>query len=183
MLLTAVWAFAASLATGVGLVAVHLVAGQVGDQVSSPLSEHGVRQALSGVAPALASTPSSSPRPRTTSPAVRQGALRTVRTHGGVVGARCEEGLPQLVYASPAQGWRTDRSRDTLVRFVSSSQAVSVRLACTGDVLGTSTHTDDLSPRPSPSPSEQPSPRESPESTDPSASDHPDAVGDSGSGS
>jgi len=173
VLLGALWACAAALATGVGLVAVHLVAGQVGDQISSPLDDKSVQQALAGVTPSATPTPASpSPRPRATSTAAATGELRTVHTRGGVVGARCEEERPHLVYASPAQGWRTDRSRDTLVRFVSSRQAVTVRLACAGEVLRSSTSTDDLGPKPSPS--AQPSPHESSESPEPSPSESGD---------
>ena len=171
MLLSALWASAAALATGVGLVAVHLVAGQVGDQVSSPLNDAGVQHALSGVTPTpTPAAASRTPRPQATSTTAAQGELRTVRTRGGVVGARCEEGQPRLVYASPAQGWRTDRSRDTLVRFVSARQAVTVRLSCAGDTLHASTHTEDLGSSPSPSPTEQPSPHDGSDSPDPSPS-------------
>lgn len=182
MLLGALWAFAASVATGVGLVAVHRVAGQVGDQISSPLSDKGVQQALAAVTPAptpTAGTPS--PSPRAPSAAGTSGELRTVRTRGGVVGAHCEEGQPQLVYATPAQGWRTDRTHDTLVRFVSARQAVTVRLSCVGDQLRSSTRTDDLTTATpaSPSPSPQPSPHESSDSPDPSPSEQ---SGDGGGG-
>lgn len=172
MLLGVLWAFAASVATGVGLVAVHRVAGQVGDQISSPLSDEGVQQALAAVTPATTSAPASArPTPRVTSTAAAGGELRTVQTRGGVIGAHCEEGQPQLVYATPAQGWRTDRNRDTLVRFVGSRQAVTVRLWCVGDALRSSTRTDDLSRPPSSSPSPQPSPHESSDSPDPSPSE------------
>jgi hypothetical protein len=170
VLLGALWACAAALATGVGLVAVDRVAGQVGDQVSSPLDDKSVQQALAGVTPSPTPTASPSPRPRSTAPAVATGALRTVHTRGGVVGARCEEDRPHLVYASPAQGWRTDRSRDTVVRFVSSRQAVTVRLWCVGEDLRSSTRTDDLSPPSSPSPSPEPSSHES-DSPEPSPSE------------
>jgi hypothetical protein len=172
VLLGALWACAAALATGVGLVAVHRVAGQVGDQISSPLDDKSVQQALASVTPLA--TPTRTPSGSTSSPAAATGALRTVHTRAGVVGARCEEEKPHLVYASPAQGWRTDRTRDTVVRFVSSQQAVTVRLACAGEDLRSSTSTDDLAPRPSPSPTAEPSPHESSDSPDPSPSEHSD---------
>jgi hypothetical protein len=171
VLLGALWACAAALATGVGLVAVDHVAGQVGDQISSPLDDKSVQQALAAVTPGPTPTQASpGPRPRSTTPAVATGALRTVHTRGGVVGARCEEDRSQLVYASPAQGWRTERSRDTVVRFVSSRQAVTVRLSCVGEDLRSSTRTDDLSPPSSPSPGPEPSSHES-DSPQPSPSE------------
>jgi hypothetical protein len=173
VLLGALWACAAALATGVGLVAVHVVAGQVGDQVTSPLDDKSVQQALAGVTPSATPTTSPSPRPRATAPAVATGELRTVHTRGGVVGARCEDARPHLVYASPAQGWRTDRTRDTVVRFVSSRQVVTVRLSCVGEDLRSTTTTGDLSPRPSPSPSTEPSSHES-HSPEPSPSESSD---------
>lgn len=165
MVLGALWVAAAVLATSVGLVAVHLVAGEVGEQVSSPLSDDDVQGALSSAqpnpasptrsasprpSPSKAAGPASTPHPTTTRTAAPQGELRTIRTQGGVVGARCVSGGPQLVYASPAEGWRTERSRDEEVRFVRDEDEVRVRMSCSGTALRAVVETDEASPSPSP---------------------------------
>ena len=166
MVLGALWVAAAVLATSVGLVAVHLVAGEVGEQVSSPLSDDDVQGALSSAlptpasptrsasprpSPSKAASPASTPRPTTTrSAAPPQGELRTIRTEGGVVGARCVSGEPRLVYASPAEGWRTERSRNDEVRFERDEDEVRVRMSCAGTALRAVVETDEASPSPSP---------------------------------
>lgn len=189
-MLGALWVAAAVLATSVGLVAVHLVAGEVGEQVSSPLSDDDVQGALSSAQPTAASptrspsprpspsktaTPTASARPTTTRTAApRQGELRTIRTDGGVVGARCVSSEPRLVYASPAEGWRTERSRDDEVRFVRGDDQVRVRMSCSGTALRAVVENDEASP--------SPSPRESSETPEPEHSDDADET-DSAEGS
>ncbi len=173
--LGALWVSAAAVATAVGLVAVGLVAGEVGGPVSTPLSQDNVQDALAGVTPTSASpraTATATLTPRATSASVTLGALRTVRTRGGVVSARCENRAPNLLYASPAEGWRTERSRDTDVRFERGDQEVVIRLSCSGNRLLVSVRDDDTS-------SPAPSPDESSDSPEPSDSPDPDETDDS----
>jgi hypothetical protein len=170
LLLGALWAAAASLAVGVGLVAVDLVSGEVGEDVASPLSDDAVRRALvsSSTSPAATRTPH-------VEPDGDEGPLRTVTTAAGVVSARCDDGEPELVYATPAQGYRTVRSDDDLVRFSSSHRAVTVTMSCNGRLLQASTRSESLDPAPSPKPvtrAPQPSPTES-EDHEPEESDSP----------
>ena len=194
LLLGALWVAAASLAVGVGLLAVDLVAGHVGDDVASPLDDDAVAQALTGASPSAVptavptSTASGTPGPR---PSAVSGPLRTVQTRGGVVSARCVAGEPRLVYATPREGYRTERAEDDDVRFRSSERIVRVRMDCQGVrlVAATSTREDEREPSPepesrapapspseedSPEPSETPEPRES-ESEDESDSDSGDS--------
>jgi hypothetical protein len=188
VLLGALWAAAAVIATAVGLLAVRLVAGDLGGSVASPLTGEEVQQALSsGTA---SSTPSTRPTPhgsRTPSPTagpsrtaaprgVVVGAVRTVRTTGGTVSARCEAGSPELLYATPADGWRTKDSSDTRVRFERGDTRITVRLACSGAVLRTSVTTDDETSSPSPSPRRT----EDHDSPSPSPSKSEDHGGDDG---
>lgn len=165
LLLGGLWAASAALAVGVGLVAVDLVAGEVGEDVASPLSDEAVRGALGTANPSPSrATPSATPS-RHAEPDADDGPLRTITTTGGVVSARCHEAEPRLVYASPAEGYRTDRSGNELVRFESSRRTITVRLSCDGRQLVSSTRTDEHDePSATPKPatrSPQPSPTES----------------------
>lgn len=167
LLLGALWAAAAALSVGVGLVAVDLVSGEVGEDVGSPLSDDAVRTALGSTTP----TPEPIRSPHA-EPDADDGPLRTVSTRGGVVSARCTEGEPRLLYATPTQGYRTERAEDDEVRFMSSSRVVRVRMSCSGGQLVASTRTESL-PRepveapttraPEPSPSEHEDETHSPE--------------------
>lgn len=180
LLLGTLWVTAASVATGVGLVAVDLVAGQVGDTVSAPLSQSGILDALSRV-PASSPTPSPSPsRSASPSPSASTlvlGPLRTISTVGGEVSARCRDGVPTLLYATPAEGFRTERSSGREVRFESSRREVRVKLSCSarGTLLSeVETEVEPVqtrSPRPSPSETDE---SESPEPRDDDESDSPE---------
>jgi hypothetical protein len=161
LLLGALWLTAAVTATSVGLLAVHLVGNEVGAQVAAPLNDEGVQQALVSVSP----TPTRSPRP-SEEPADdtgSEGQARTVVTAGGVVSARCTGGRPTLLYATPAEGYRTERGTRTVV-FVGARRQVTLTLTCAGDDLRTATSMQNVGTRsPSPAPVVQPSSHESPE--------------------
>jgi hypothetical protein len=161
LLLGALWLTAAVTATSVGLLAVHLVGNEVGAQVPAPLSDEGVQQALVSVSPTPA--PSATPTEAPDDDNGSEGRARTVVTAGGVVSARCTDGRPTLLYATPAEGYRTERGMRT-VAFVGARRRVTLTMACTGDELRTTTSTQNVGTRsPSPVPVVQPSPHESPE--------------------
>jgi hypothetical protein len=159
-LLAAVWLGGVVLATGTGLLAVRLVAAQVGEDAVPVLSADDVGHALASesaspraVVPAASTSPAKSARPttssrpvsstaptRASSPAPRRTAaasaapVRSFSSDGGSVGARCRGAVPEQVYATPAQGYRLDQSSvqgDILeVRFESSSTKVRLEIGC-----------------------------------------------------
>jgi len=170
LLLGTLWLTAAVTATSVGLLAVHLVGNEVGGQVAAPLSDQGVQQALGSVSP----TPTHAQEPEAEHP--EQGRARTVVIDGGVVSARCSGGAPRLLYATPADGFRTERGT-RLVAFVGASQRVTLTMTCSGDELRTTTTTERIGTRsPSPAPVVQPAPSEAPKPTEqPDQPDRPDS--------
>jgi hypothetical protein len=182
LLIGALWLAAATAATSVGVVAVRLVADQVGDDVSAPLSSTGVRQALSSVSPTPEPSEEAAEEPAEES---HEGRVRTVTTEGGVVSGRCLGTTPTLLYATPADGYRTERTSAqgaALVRFVGSSRQVTLTLTCREDDLRVDKRTDRIGTRPAPSatpretheaePSERPEPSPTPE---PHETDEPDS--------
>lgn len=181
LLIGALWLAAATTATSVGVVAVRLVADQVGDEVSAPLTSTGVRQALSSVGPTPEATEGPSEDPVEEA---FEGRVRTVTTDGGVVSGRCRGTAPTLLYATPADGYRTERTSSagaTLVRFVGRSRQVTLTLTCREDDLRVDTRTDRIGTRPAPSPTprqtREAEPSERPEASptpDPQDSDAPD---------
>ena len=181
LVIGALWVAAATAATSVGVVAVRLVADQVGDDVSAPLSSTSVRQALSSVTPAPEPSEEEFEDP---AEEASEGRVRTVTTDGGVVSGRCLGTTPTLLYATPADGYRTERTSTqgaTLVRFVGRSRQVTLTLTCRADDLRVDTRTDRIGTRPAPSatpretddpePTERPEPSPTPE---PHESDEPD---------
>ena len=171
LLICGLWVVAAVGATSVGVVAVRLVDNRVGEQVAAPLTSTGVRQALSSVTPSP--EPTAKPVPRPTTEPSDEGAARTVTTAGGVVSARCSAGRPRLLYATPADGYRTVRGTSA-VRFAGRSRQVTLTLSCDDDDLRVDTRTDRIgtvtSPAPAPTrtspppePSERPEPSDTPE--------------------
>jgi hypothetical protein len=147
------WLAAAVLATGVGLLAVRLVEGQVSEAGPSALDARAVGEALASTAPTMTPTttptPAPSPRPTRTRPAasptprpvvsrsasprpraLATGPGRTISTRGGVVCARCVGGEPRLVYATPADGYRIKDSSDERVRFENESDEIEIQLGC-----------------------------------------------------
>jgi hypothetical protein len=183
LVLGALWVAGAVAATSVGLVAVHLVGNEVGGQVAAPLDDESVQRALSSVSV----PPSASEMPeREPSHATEDGEAATVTTAGGVVSARCRNGAPRLLYATPADGYRSEPGATT-VRFVDRTRVVTLTMACTATRLTTTTRTDSVSTAPSPAPvrtvapepqrtqepvpSEQPEPGSRSEPTDRSVQD------------
>jgi cytoskeletal protein RodZ len=150
LLVAAVWLAGAVAAVGTGLVAVNLVASQVGDPTVAPLSRNDVGQALASpsrpatasrsVTPAPATsttTATSATRGATTTPTRRPTTparsasqnpppaapqTRTFSSRGGSVGVRCDGASPSLVYASPANGY-------TVLERRSDGDRVEVRFA------------------------------------------------------
>jgi len=174
LLIGGLWVAAAVAATSVGVVAVRLVGNQVGDSVSDPLTSAGVQQALGTATPTP--EPSEQVHPATPRP-TDEGVARTVSTAGGVVSARCAEGMPALLYATPADGYRTVRG-SSVVRFVGRSRQVTVTLGCHDDELQVATRTDRIgtgttrstTPSPLPAPTARASSAPAPD-----PSEHPDA--------
>lgn len=173
MVLGALWAAAASLAVGVGLLAVDLVAGQVGEDVASPLDDAAVRGALSSTSPSATAT-----RSPHAEPDADDGPLRTVTTAGGVVSARCVEGEPRLLYATPREGYRTERAEDDDVRFMSSRRVIRVRMDCRGASLVSATTTRALDPTPDPE-TRSPLPQPTDDSPEPRETEHEDRESES----
>jgi hypothetical protein len=171
LLLAALWVAAAAVATAVGLLAVQLVVGQVSERGAGPLDARAVDDALTS-SPPLASpsaggptptpTPSASGSPRATSSprTVVRGPVGTATTRGGVVSARCVDGDPRLVLATPAEGYRTKDSSGARVRFESSNDRVEVRVSCTAaQRVSFSVRAEQGDDEPSPTPHEsEPSP-------------------------
>lgn len=114
-MLLAFWLAAVVAATGVGVVAVRLVARQVGDRAVPALSPDDVRRVLSSAsptssaAPLHSATPTGLPTPPVASPH-SSSPTRAFSTTGGSVGVRCLGTTPQRVYWTPAQGWVLDES-------------------------------------------------------------------------
>ena len=170
LLIGALWAVAAAGATSVGVVAVRLVDNRVGEQVAAPLTSTGVRQALGSVSPTP--EPSEQASPRASKESSDDGAARTVTTTGGVVSARCSDSRPRLLYASPADGYRTVRGT-SVVRFVGRTRQVTLTLSCSDDELRVATRTDRIGTAPTPAPtpaptrtSRSPEPTQRPEPSD-----------------
>ncbi len=151
VLLVLVWVGGLLAATSVGVLAVRLVATQVGDPAVAPLS---AVAAASGAATAgtvsppapgaarptpaapLSQAPTAVPpssRP-TTAPVAPAPTTRTFTTAAGTLGVQCTGSALRLVYATPAQGWALDErsvgGTEAEVRFQGAGSRVRVRLSC-----------------------------------------------------
>ena len=151
VLLVLVWVGGLLVATSVGLLAVRLVAAQVGDPAVAPLS---AVAAASGAA-----TPSGAPRsagppvtptgappsgtaapsapPATTSPPSAPPATVSAQTFAvtaGTLGVQCAGSTLRLLYATPAQGYAIDErsvgGAEAEVRFRGAGTRVRLRLSC-----------------------------------------------------
>ncbi len=129
VLLVAVWLGGLLVATSVGLLAVRLVAAQVGDPAVAPLPA--VAAATTSPTPAVTSQPSA---PASTPPTAGAAATRTFPTTAGTLGVQCAGPALRLVYATPAQGYaldeRTVSGSEAEVRFEGDGTRVRVRLSC-----------------------------------------------------
>ncbi|MBK5306318.1 MAG: hypothetical protein JJD92_06485 [Frankiaceae bacterium] len=136
-LLLAFWLAAVVVATGVGVLAVRLVAVQVGDPASPVLSTKEVGAALTET-PRASPTPSpsptpiraASPRPTTPAPTVP----RSFSSQGGTVGVRCRGTVAERVFATPAQGYVLDETSVEAgvleVRFEQGRTRVRLAISC-----------------------------------------------------
>ena len=146
LLMGALWLAGVVSATTVGLVAVQQVGRQVGDQVASPLTSKAVQQALQSASPA-SSHPTAQPAETSPGGSSEEGDLRTQSTVGGVVGGRCRGGAPTLLYATPSDGYRTERSSTqaaVVVQFAGSARRVTLTLTCQGEDLRIGSRTDQI---------------------------------------
>jgi hypothetical protein len=135
-----VWLGGLLAATSVGLLAVRLVATQVGDPAVAPLSAVAAASAAavpsttppSAVQPSAAPT-TAGPAP-TTRPSAAAAAPRTFTTPAGTLGVQCAGPALRLLYATPAQGWALDErsvtGAEAEVRFEGSGTRVRVRISC-----------------------------------------------------
>ena len=141
--LVLVWLLGAVVATSVGMLAVRLVASQVGDPAVPPVS---AQQAAAGSAtpsavaspPVVTSPPVALPSPvappsPTDSPAAPR-VSRTFTSAGGTVGAECRGTVPRLVYATPADGYALDErsveGSELEVRFEAGETRVKLTISC-----------------------------------------------------
>ena len=108
-LLLAFWLAAVVVATGIGVLAVQLVADQVGDPTVPVLTTKDVGTAL-GARPSAVPTQSGSRRPSTGPTTAPASAPIAFSSQGGSVGVRCAGTVPRKVYATPAQGYVLDES-------------------------------------------------------------------------
>lgn len=150
VLLVLVWVGGLLAATSVGLLAVRLVAAQVGDPAVAPLSAVAAATGAPGdVAPPTAAatatptgvppssaapgpTPSSGPPAPSTAPAVA--TTQTFATSAGTLGVQCTGTTLRLLLATPAQGYALDErsvgGTEAEVRFEGAGARVRVRLSC-----------------------------------------------------
>lgn len=165
--LVVVWLAGAVVATGTGVLAVRQVADEVGGTAPAPLSAAGVESALTEAATTAApsaptvSSATSPPAfgresqipqpppavPAPPAPAADPGVgrapapatvTRSFTGRGGSVGVACTAGgPPQLVYATPAQGWAVEERKQDAdrveVRFRSGEQEARIRVSCASD--------------------------------------------------
>jgi hypothetical protein len=118
------WLVAAVLAVGISWSAIDVVRDSVG--ASQPV-------ATALPAPSEASTPA--PGPTTTRPtaAPTAGAPVVKAGQGGTVTAQCVNGRPQIVNASPRQGFRVESDDSgNEVQFRSSDRRTEMKVSCAG---------------------------------------------------
>jgi hypothetical protein len=136
-LLLAFWLAAVVVATAVGVLAVRLVAAQVGGPSVPVLSGNDVRSALTASPrptriasphPSASAAPSQGPPPQS------QSALKAFTSQGGTVGVRCRGRVAVKIYATPAQGYNLDETSEDAevleVRFASGRTRVRLGISC-----------------------------------------------------
>lgn len=136
--LVLVWLVGAAVATSVGLLAVSLVASQVGDPAVPPVSaqratEGSPRPSTASptvVAPSVAAPSVAAPSPAQAPPS----ASRTFRSQGGTVAAQCSGTVPRMVYATPADGYALDErsveGSELEVRFEAGETRAKLTISC-----------------------------------------------------
>ncbi|MCW2615492.1 MAG: hypothetical protein JWN08_2486 [Frankiales bacterium] len=134
LLLLVVWLAGVVVATSVGVLAVRLVAEQVGDPAVPPLS---ASAAAAAPTPGRSATgPAGSTAPSVTADPSRPAAAGTAafRSPGGTVGLQCTGTTAQLLYATPADGYALDErsvsGSGVEVRFEGRGTRVRMELSC-----------------------------------------------------
>ena len=132
----AAWAAAVGAALVVGLTAVGAIgAGLLGPD-QQPLTPAEVDARLASAEPAasvLTPTPAT-PVPVESGPVESGSAPEVIATAGGTVLARCAGGRPEVVSATPAQGFRVQTEEEDggpRVRFRAGDVRIEVNLSCT----------------------------------------------------
>jgi hypothetical protein len=125
----AAWLVAVGVALAVGLTAVGAIGTGLLGPGPQPLTPAEVNARLASAdPPAPAAPPATAPIP----PAP-VAAPEVVATAGGTVLARCTGGVPEVVSATPAQGFRVQTEDDDggpRVRFRAGKSRIEVRLTC-----------------------------------------------------
>ena len=130
-LLALVWLLGVVVATGIGLLAVRLVAAQVGEPAVPPVTGDVVaRPPEASSAPSPSATgvqPSATAAPVVT-------ASRSFRSAGGTVGVECAGRTARLVFATPAEGFALDEQSvagpEVEVRFEADDTRVRSTVSC-----------------------------------------------------
>jgi hypothetical protein len=140
-LLLAIWLAGAAAATGAGVLAVRLVATQVGDPAVPVLTTKEVTTALSdaprpsNAVPSPTPSPAASPRPSRQPSQRPVSAPKAFSSQGGSIGVRCRGTVAELVYRTPAQGYALDETAtegEVLeVRFTNGRTRARLGVSCT----------------------------------------------------
>lgn len=124
----AAWLAALGAALAVGLTAVGAIGTGLLGASQEPLTPAEVDARLASAEPAPPAAPQD-----TSSPTAPAAAAEVIATAGGTVLARCAGGDPEVVSATPAQGFRVQAEEDDggpRVRFRAGDTRIEVRLTC-----------------------------------------------------
>jgi hypothetical protein len=138
----AAWAAAVGAALVVGLTAVGAIGAGLLGSAQQPLTPAEVDARLASADPAT-------PAPETAAPAASVGpsaAPEVIATAGGTVLARCTGDRPEVVSATPAQGFRVQTDDDDggpRVRFRAGQTRIEVNLTCANGRSVATVATDD----------------------------------------
>jgi hypothetical protein len=157
-----VWLLATATAGVVTSSAVTLAGRDAGLAVDHPMSPREVQEALSRLAPPLATAPEATIGARSKSAARRSSAAvvgsaktRSWQVPGGSLAAVCRGDRIDMLYASPAGGWNyqlVQKNRATLtVRFAAASATSTLAARCRGGapIASSSLSTQSTQSRPS----------------------------------
>jgi hypothetical protein len=128
----AAWAAAVGAALVVGLTAVGAIGAGLLGPAQQPLTPAEVDARLASAEPLPPSETVVAPAPAPDGPA---GAPEVIATAGGTVLVRCSGGVPEVVSATPAQGFRVQTEDDDggpRVRFRDGGTRIEVNLTCAG---------------------------------------------------
>jgi hypothetical protein len=127
------WTGTVVVATVVGMSAVGAIGSGILGAGQEPLTPAQVDQALAAArsAPPPASAPVSTSTSASPPPAAPEPASEVITSPGGTIVARCADGPPEVVSATPAQGFRLHEEHEgSKVRFRSRESEVEVELTC-----------------------------------------------------